>query len=413
MRDHRRNPDKTPTAKVAPYAFFFLLGIVVALLAQKWMPFSPRQHPNGSPPAATNNLQTSSGPWGTIEYKKIPLEDSEDVFLDSAERLRKPKWSFAKFSQQQVADLFQSADLTAEQKAGLLDTNRWEISTNGCFVIPADEIVLRMSQGSRQQIYSALSRCAGNYNQTYPFRFPPGGFTERFAICGLPSEKIEFIRSLTYTNFGMRCFCDFQPVQRQFSTNEFQTLIKTLYAVPTVRMRLRVTPESNVDALLNYWGKGGRAKQLRPLFESLARVPGGDIISVSYLLPTFARLRLYTFPDVEADPTVAKEDCFFTALNFFNEQPDAHFLDSKNTRKALQSEYSLTQDAPVFGDLIALANNAGDAVHICVYIADNVVFTKNGANYLQPWVLMKISDMLAYFPSEEPLRMVTFRRKEL
>jgi hypothetical protein len=70
-------------------------------------------------------------------------------------------------------------------------------------------------------------------------------------------------------------------------------------------------------------------------------------------------------------------------------------------------------DHPTFGDLITVINSQGDALHIAVYIAEDIVFTKNGMNVLQPWVMMRMDDMMSYFPSPEPLRIAIFRKKEL
>ena len=66
----------------------------------------------------------------------------------------------------------------------------------------------------------------------------------------------------------------------------------------------------------------------------------------------------------------------------------------------------------MFGDLVVLLDNKSNGLHACVYIADDFVFTKNGANRLQPWVMMKMSDMLAYFYSQKPNRVVIYRCKD-
>jgi hypothetical protein len=61
---------------------------------------------------------------------------------------------------------------------------------------------------------------------------------------------------------------------------------------------------------------------------------------------------------------------------------------------------------------VTLVNEAGAPVHMCVYIAEDFVFTKNGMNQLAPWVMMKIPDMLLSFPAEQRARMMILRRKE-
>jgi hypothetical protein len=50
------------------------------------------------------------------------------------------------------------------------------------------------------------------------------------------------------------------------------------------------------------------------------------------------------------------------------------------------------------------------ALHMCAYIADDVVFTKNGANIQQPWVLMKLSEMLSSYEKDKPYEIYTYRR---
>jgi hypothetical protein len=173
-----------------------------------------------------------------------------------------------------------------------------------------------------------------------------------------------------------------------------------------------VGPNDDVDRLVKYWAKGGREKRVRPMLESIAHLPGGDTIAVPYLLPGSARLRLYSFPDATQYPIEAREDCFFTSLNFFNRYADEKYLDKNNSRQALQNEYAVVSGPPTYGDLITLINGNGDAVHIAVFIAEDIVFTKNGVNTLQPWVLMRMDDMMSYFPSPEPLRIAIFRKKE-
>ena len=149
------------------------------------------------------------------------------------------------------------------------------------------------------------------------------------------------------------------------------------------------------------------------MLESLAKAGGEDgaTIGIGFFFPSFARLRLNTFPDAWDEPQVSKEDCFWTSMNFFNERPDMRFLDAAFVHKVLDTEFVPISGDPAFGDLVTLIKPNGDGLHVCVYIADNFVFTKNGMTTLAPWVVMKISDMLLFFPSETEHQMIIFRRK--
>ena len=250
--------------------------------------------------------------------------------------------------------------------------------------------------------------------QCFPFRFPVDGFERKFKDSGLPVEQVERIKRLTYTNANYVCFTDLEALRACFKPDEFKELIETLYQLPTYMLRLRVPPDADTEALTRYWGKGGREKLIAPLLAALARVPGGAEVNVSYLLPTFARLRLYTYPYARTESTAGKEDCFFTALNFFNDTPNTNYFDAAYTSRTLQSDYLPIENAPSFGDLVILQSGAGEVFHACVYIAEDFVFTKNGVNPSQPWVLMRLSDMLMlYYPEDNSGKIRFLRRKDM
>jgi hypothetical protein len=401
---------KRPSPGFLKLALAFCFGAVVVLLADHSFKSSAAKVAATTP--KTGNSASAGQPWGRLEITPIPFENTEEIFLDHAARLKKPEWVFEGGTPEQVVTFLKSADLNEAQRNALLATNAWTIDSSNCVIHPTDDIVAGLSSAARTKIYWALGQCESNYSQCFPFRFAPNRFEERFSNSGLSAQNVSLVRNLCYTNDGMISFCDLDVASKKLSKSEFDSLIRVLYAVPTVRVRLRVGPEDDIEKLVRFWGKGGREKRVRPLIESIARLPGGDTIAIPYLLPGSARLRLYTFPDTMRDAAEAREDCFFTALNFFSKYADEKFFDKNNTRQALQNDYTLVSGPANYGDLITLSNSRGDAVHVAVYIADDVVFTKNGVNTLQPWVLMRMDDMLSYFPSPEPLRIVILRKKE-
>ena len=366
------------------------------------------------PPAAgaARLASVSSGRWGTLEFEKVPLEEPSQSFADSADRLKPPRWIFENYTPARLVDLLQSAQLTASQKAFFLDTNHWEPLTNGVAISPPDDLVLGLSPATRQQLYWVLAQFPINYPQFKPFNFPADGFDDRFADSGLPPEKIELIRRLTYPGYGYSWLCVDRPLVDCFTTNEFRKLIRVLYSYPTWIVRLRVKPDSDINALVAYWGRG-REQKLRPLLQSLAKTSHGESMDIAEFLPPFAQSRLYTFPDPEGDPAVLQQDCFYTSMNFFNDPPDPRFTNIQNTREELQKDYVVASPPGHFGDVVLINDDAGNGIHACIYIADDFVFTKNGYSSARPWVLMKMSDVLACFPSEKPQHFVFWRRKGL
>lgn len=53
----------------------------------------------------------------------------------------------------------------------------------------------------------------------------------------------------------------------------------------------------------------------------------------------------------------------------------------------------------------------GGIVHSCIYVADDIVFTRNGYSYQMPWTLATMRDMLAAYPEDSALEVHAFRRK--
>ena len=204
------------------------------------------------------------------------------------------------------------------------------------------------------------------------------------------------------------CFSDV-PVFDDLPVCDRRRLLKTLTRIPVNFMRLHLTPESNVEALVNYWGKMGNAKHIKPLLERLVKTPNGTTIDVAHLLPPFARERLFTFPSPSPTREWERQDCFWTTMNFFRDQPDDHVARVDYTFNAIKKDYYEIESDRHFGDMVALVGADGKVKHVCIYVADDVVFTKNGGHYLQPWALMKIPDVVAKYPAEPPMQMVVLR----
>jgi hypothetical protein len=269
-----------------------------------------------------------------------------------------------------------------------------------------------MSPTTRARVYGLLGHYPENSAQCNPFRFPLNGFNQSFAGSGLGATQLETLHGLLYTNARTLCFCDGAILQQLFSTNDFKSVVQALYGENTFLMKLRVRPDTDVEAVVKYWAKGGRAAAMRPLLEALTKVPGGGPLNVSYLLPPFARVRLYTYAKPATDPTATRQNCFWTALNFFNEKPDPQFVSAERARGVLEADYFKTEQSAIYGDVIALVDADDKVVHMCIYLADDVVFTKNGIDDMQPWVLMKVADMMRYYVAWAPVQMRVYRSRK-
>jgi hypothetical protein len=313
----------------------------------------------------------------------------------------------------EVEKVVASGDFTEDQKKTLLDKTRWAMSTNGLQFTPPMELVRDMSLNARKAMYEVLGKIPLNAFICYPVLIDKDKLDEWMETSGLSKENQALVQRTSFEKNGYIAFYDSQLIDWVGTTPaERKRFAKAMTRTSALLMKLRITPETDLDALLRYWGQGGRGESMRPLLESLGKVEGGTSISISFFFPTFARMRLYTYPDSKNDKMAWHEDCFWTAMNFFNDQPDYSFFNPAEIQAKLRSEYTRVNAPGEFGDLIMLKD--GDlALHMCVYVADEVVFTKNGASTIAPWVLMKLPEMLKEYISERPVKMIVYRKKEL
>jgi hypothetical protein len=348
---------------------------------------------------------------GRIETLRLPLANPQGHLPDENERLKPAVWFFESYSEARLDSFFRTLRAPAPYLKVLLDRQYWTVGSNGCAFTPPAALVLSLPADVRGKIYNVLAQSSANYPQQVPFRFPSSGFGLSLKMAGLKPTRVQQLERLTYTDHDNVCFADLRCAKESLSAAEFQTLTERLYETPTYRLRLHVAPESNVEALADYWGQGGREQLIHPLLKALSKVPGGASTSVSTLLPPYARLRLNTYPE-SWHGAMADQDCMFTALNFFNDNPDTNFLRPDYTKEVLTSRYVRIEGSPAFGDIILFLDRDGNAQHACVYIVADYVFTKNGVNAGVPWVIMKLADVLLTYQAQSPKEVVFIRRKQ-
>ncbi|HMJ89325.1 MAG TPA: hypothetical protein VK530_05895 [Candidatus Acidoferrum sp.] len=349
--------------------------------------------------------------WGKLAYTPFALERPQAYFSNELGQAE-VQWLFRNYSEARLTALFMSLDLSSEARAFLVDPAKWQRLPDGFRISPPPLLVRDLKPETRAKLYDVLASWPEN-SQHNPFQFRADGFDEWFSQSGLPPDKVELARKLTYRQGNLLLFSDGAVFSKLATPAESLALVRSLWRVSTFIMSVRIAPDTDANSLLQYWARGERAFSVRPLVESIARLPQGASINVADLLPPFARVRLYTFPPPD-DAHAIREDCFWTAMNFFNDRPDDRFFDPKETIATLKSDYvRITDGRKEFGDVLMLFNKEGQALHMCVYIADDVVFTKNGFNVAQPYVLMKLDEMLGWYQHERPFDVMTYRRRSL
>jgi hypothetical protein len=393
-----------------PRWFMALLLVVVTV---PWLVMAIINIPHANPLAHdTSPLITlgNAGPWGDLEYTRITIAPPLE-FIAEINPSPDHAWHFVGMNRQQLM-LFLAplTDLDSADRDWILQNAQPEAATNGLVVNPPDDLVRRLKLSARTAIYNLLHEWEINTDQNAAFRFGGGNLDAWLAKAPLSANTIQQVHSLAYHNGTYQFFADLHIVLPTIEDpRERSALIQTMARESTVLARLIVDDEQDVDKLVAYWGKGGRAKDVRPLLDSLARVPGKNKIDIIHLLPRFARTLFYTYPGPATEPAANIRDCHWTALNFFNAVPVDNQTDA--VIEEIKNDYYPIYGNLQYGDLVLYLTKAGALYHSAVFIADDLLFTKNGARASRPWMLARMSDMKFFYPQRDGFEIRYFRKK--
>jgi hypothetical protein len=365
------------------------------------------------PGSSADTFRTKPGPWGDLECQRTTIEIPDEYLSTRLHQSDTPRWFFKGHSAQAVATLFADAGLSTEERSDLLSTNKWQATAAGIYVSPSEATILSLSPEARSKIYAVLDDFEENAAQNQAFHWPAGSAEEIFSGAELSAETRSLFKRLCYPRGKLVLFADLSTLLRKLPNEaEKSRLEKALSRRPTLLARLVVSPESDVDALARYWGRPGALKDIRPLLEAASRIPEGTKLSILNLLPPWPAARLQSFP---LPAPGAQFDCFWSSFNFFKEPPERPTTDGRYWKQKLETEYYPMNSDPRYGDLVMFTRPDGSIIHACVFLADDIVFTKNGANATVPWVLMRIPELLEAYSTEIPetqrLRVVYYRGK--
>ena len=361
--------------------------------------------------------QSLAGPWGELELSPIVISPPLEFLQRNLVAPKPAQWVFPGADRAAVDATLRAAGISAEDAAHLLHTSRTYNNGEGVVLLPEPAFVLGLAPATRAALYVELSRSPLNEAQNSAFRFRAATPEDWLRGAPISDATRQTVEGLMYRSGSFLFFADFDLVRDRIADpDELQRLHKRLLRMQTFVVSVRVDEPADIDRIVEYWGRGGRRTDIRPVLESLAE-GGAASIDISHLLPTLARTFLYRYPRVTlgdlSKPLLA--NCLWTSLNFFSPEPDDRYLDLDTAIAALETDYYFIQDNYQLGDIVVLSDSSGTIFHAAVYLAADLIFGKNGSTPLAPWSIMTIEDLEGYYaPERERGWRVSFlRRKDL
>ena len=354
----------------------------------------------------------SPGPWGNLQYYYTYLEAPSRIMDLINSPSRQTKWHFPGKSIEELRAFLRVSGVSTEAVEIIFKNSLpFNAENEGILYPPADE-VMGLTPTSREAVYRELRRWPENRFYYTPFLIESGSVKERFEGTPFHPEIIDLVEKLSYRIGSGIAFSDPQLVIGQFNDDVAErAFLKAMTRTRSLILMLRIDSKTDFEGLKSYWSAGYKGKDIVPFFESSALNANYRMIDVAHLLPPTARKYLYTFPAFSMGMEGAYPDSFWASLNFFNYWPDDELADTEKAARYIQDKYKPAAEPYAFGDLLVfLEPGSGRPIHSCVYIADNIVYTKNSRSLRSPFLLMKLEDLLIFNTSTVSPEVKVWRR---
>jgi hypothetical protein len=400
------------------------LVVVAALILVPWL-IAAAFYSRGSNRTADNAASAAAAdagarvvgdprPWGQLVATPIVISPPLEYVPSNWGPIEPPRWHFGRATRADLERFLSETGLPPAQVGQILASAREE--AGGVVATPDPRIVRELAPDVRAEIYTQLAKSERNDRQRNAYRYLASSSEAWLGNSPISAHTRQLVEPYIYRVGDFVYFADIDLVRPLISDPaELQRLAKRLLRESTMLVRLKLDDSSQVDAAVEYWGRGGRRTDIRPLLESIVASGQDRTIDISHLLPGLAREYLYRYPRVMlADldkPSLV--NCFWTALNFFNAVPDDRYLDPKVAVDRLKRDYFIVHDQYQLGDIAAFVDPAGAIFHAAVYLADGLVFGKNGTSHLSPWTIVPIDRLKWYYVEHaDHWQVVFYRRKD-
>lgn len=352
--------------------------------------------PSSPGKTAGNAIALKPGPWGEMECVPMTIAPPEELLPVRALEDEGTRWFFDRFTPGSLAEILRTSGVPDEIKSVMMQPDRMSESEDGVEVRPGIRVLKELPMPAREKLYRLLA--SGHGNRSGITFLHASDVDERFRASGVADATVAEFKRWCCVRGDYLAFSGIGEMLSTLPDYEAKVrFMKALSQQKTLLLRLHVTPESDVEALADYWGKAIWAMDVKELLTSVAAVPGGTWLDAVELLPPLPTAQLHSFPKQELVSDGVRRDCHWTAYNFFRDPPDPNFGKSAFVRQMIQENYAPVTGDPRYGDIVMFTLPDDSIIHSAVFLADDVVYTKNGDTPIHPWMLSRISDLIAQY----------------
>ncbi len=352
-----------------------------------------------------------SGPWGDLEVRTVYLEAPDSLLAAIAKPNSVTRWVFEQTTEAAVRDLLLRCGVPAATVTKLLDPSRRIVSGNVLSLYPTIEDLVALPSAARTALYLELAKSPANEYQRDPVYILGGDLEDWLMDDGLSESQKELFRKLVWKRGDVLVFSDIQALLTLAkNSDEVRSTFRAVTRVRSLIVELHLPLKTDRREFLEYWSAGQTDAPRLTFLNAITQRRAPQSVDITHFLPSLMRQRAYTFPELELGLKGRFPDCHWTSLNFFNATPKDFYLDTRLAAAQLVENY-VTVEAPYhYGDVLCFLDE-GEGLHTCVYIADDIVLTKNGDSILAPWALMQIKDVESVYRRSPSTRIQGYRLK--
>jgi len=397
----------------------FRVGLLsLSLLLSLACPALPAQTPS-SDASVTSSVtpETPTGPWGTLTKIPIFLEAPDSIIDTYPLPSTTTRWSLPVSDAPNLPTILASLGLPNRLIDLLSQTLLQVRDGNWLHLFPPAEEVANLDPEVRSRLYLHL----GNYEINEFHRDPVYILTptveEWYRSSDLNPNLVAAIAKLAYRRGNVWAFSDLPYlINLTASEPEARRLFQSFTRTRSYLVKLVVSTDTDTESVRNYWSIGGksfRLKALGPLLNSIKETRQTVELDISHIIPALPRKLIYNYQSPSFATKGIFPDCHWTSLNFFNYEPHEYLLDSRLATSKVIDDYRPVSPPYAYGDILFfLREDDGNAFHSCLFLADDLVFTKNGRNQLIPWIISTLKDVSSIYLASTPGTIQAYRRKD-
>jgi hypothetical protein len=361
-----------------------------------------------------SKYDSQPGPWGILELVQVTLSPPVGLTKYYKQETKLGSWLFPGCAPLQVEGLLREFGCSPKLAGRLLTETNISYTFEGTELHPDAKLILELEPATRTRLYEWLANASEYSTQFNAFRYFGESLDSWLENAKLKPATIELVRPFVYQHGYFLKFADLGAIIPQINDErEVSLLMKALSREITLKVRLNLNNEDDLESLVSYWGRNHRENDVRPILESFAHFEDEHMVDIVHLLPPLPRKLLYTFPRHANNAAFQKQTCYWTALNFFNDLADDRWLNLLEVNRQVVNEWSPISDTPRFGDLALFIDNSERAYHAAVYVADDILFTKNGPSVVRPWMFTHENYLRHFYYRDEPLQVRYYRHRKM